>query len=237
MMKIRPDSRLGRWLEAIGLGRPELRAWAMYDWANSAMVTTIIAAVFPIYFSQVGGVGLRPDPVGSKVLATQYLTIATTVGMVLIAVLSPIVGTIADTRPIKKRLLGGFLAIGLASVAAMYLIGTGDWLFAAVLFIVANIAANVRFVLYDALLPHVARPEEVDRVSTAGYALGYLGGGLLLLPNAAWIMKTGRFGLPSGPGLTPEQASLPARLAFVSVAVWWGLFSIPLFRTVTEPQV
>jgi UMF1 family MFS transporter len=90
-------------------------------------------------------------------------------------------------------------------------------------------------VFYESLLPHIAGPHEIDRVSTAGYALGYVGGGLLLALNLAWIQKPDWFGLPSGPGLTEPQATLPARLAFVSVAIWWIVFSLPLFRRVPEP--
>lgn len=225
-----PRPRRG-WLEALGLHRPELRAWALYDWANSAMVTTIIAAVFPIYYGTVACAGFP------KGLSTQYYATATTIGMVIIAVLAPILGTIADTRPIKKRLLGGFMALGVAMVAAMFFIQQGDWMLASVLFILANIGANGSFVFYDSLLPHVAREDEVDRVSTAGYALGYIGGGLLLALNLAWIQKPEWFGLPSGPNLTPAQQTLPARLAFLSVAVWWVVFSIPLFRRVSEPPV
>lgn len=228
-----PVGRTGRLLETIGLGRPELRAWAMYDWANSAMMTTIIAAVFPIYFIEVAAASLPKE----NDVAAQYYSAASTVGMVIIALLSPVLGAVADTRPIKKRLLGGFLALGIASVAAMFFIHRGQWVFAATLFILANIGANGSFVFYDALLPHIARPDEVDRVSTAGYALGYIGGGLLLILNALWITKPQWFGLPSGPGLTSSQATLPARLAFLSVAVWWLVFSIPLFRTVPEPPV
>ena len=118
----------------------------------------------------------------------------------------------------------------------MFFIYTGDWVLASVLFILANIGANGSFVFYDALLPHIARDDEIDRVSTAGYALGYLGGGLLLALNLAWIMKPGWFGLPGGPNLSEPQATLPTRLAFLSVAIWWLVFSIPLFRRVPEPQ-
>jgi UMF1 family MFS transporter len=218
-------------LEVLGLHRRDLRAWALYDWANSAMMTTIVAAVFPIYFSDVAGAGLRPS------VATQRFAVASTLGMTIIAVLSPILGAVADTRPIKKRLLGMFMAIGVAAVAAMFFIQRGDWALASVLFIVANVGANGSFVFYDALLPHIAREDEIDRVSSAGYALGYAGGGILLVINLAWILKPGWFGLPSGPGLTPAQATLPARLSFVSVAVWWLAFSIPLFRVVPEPAV
>ena len=151
----------------------------------------------------------------------------------IIAVLAPDPRRLADQRGIKKRLLGGFHGgWALLPSALMFFIERGDWLLAAVLFILANIGVNGSFVFYDAFLPHIAEPEEMDRVSTAGYALGYLGGGLLLALNLAWIQKPEWFGLPHGPGLTPSQETLPARLAFLSVAVWWLVFSIPLFRRV-----
>jgi len=225
-----PAAKRTGWLATLGLDRPELRAWAMYDWANSAMVTTIITAVFPIYYEKVACAGMKPER------ATWWFSVSTTVGMLLIASVSPLLGTIADFNGRKKRMLGGFLALGLTSVAAMFLIHQGDWILASVLFILANIGANGSFVFYDALLPHIASDEEMDRVSTAGYALGYVGGGLLLALNLAWIQKPQWFGLPAGPDLSPSQATLPARLAFLSVAVWWLVFSIPLFRRVSEPK-
>jgi UMF1 family MFS transporter len=117
----------------------------------------------------------------------------------------------------------------------MFFIYRGDWLLALVLFMVANIGASGSFVFYDSLLPHVARHHEMDRLSTTGYALGYLGGGILLAFNLAWIQKPDWFGLPAGEGLTEAQATLPTRLAFLSVALWWLVFSIPLFRRVREP--
>ena len=165
----------------------------MYDWANSAMVTTIITAVFPIYYASVACKGVF-DPEE----ATRRYATATVIGMVIIALLSPVLGTIADLKGDKKKMLGGFLALGSASVAGMFFIYQGDWILASVLFILANIGANGSFVFYDALLPHVAREDEIDRVSTAGYALGYIGGGTLLALNLAWIMKPAWFGLPSG---------------------------------------
>jgi len=223
-----PRRLLERWLDKLGLGRPELRAWAMYDWANSAMVTTIITAVFPIYYGQVACAGMKPEQ------ATRWYAIATTIGMVLIALISPLLGTIADFNGRKKRMLASFMALGVGSVAAMFFIYRGDWILASVLFILANIGANGSFVFYDALLPHIARVDEVDRVSTAGYALGYIGGGVLLALNLAWIKEPAWFGLPSVQDLS-EQGTLATRLAFLSVAVWWLVFSIPLFRRVPEP--
>ncbi len=217
-------------LKRLGLDRPELRAWAMYDWANSAMVCVIITAVFPIYYSSVACRGMKAEE------ASRLFADVTTFGMLIIAVLSPVLGTMADFKGNKKAMLGGFMVLGVLACAGMFFIHQGDWILASALFILANIGANGSFVFYDSLLPHIARDDEVNRVSTAGYALGYLGGGVLLALNLAWISKPEWFGLPSGADLTPSQATLPARLAFLSVAVWWLLFSIPLFRRVSEPR-
>ena len=226
-----PSSAPTGFLARLGLHRPVLRAWAMYDWANSAFVTVIMTAVFPIYFANVAGAGL-PEGV-----ATLRYGVATTVGLLFIALLAPILGAMADFAPIKKRMLASFMGLGVVAVGLMFFIHQGDWLLAAVLFVLANIGANGSFVFYDALLPHVADDEEMDRVSTAGYALGYVGGGLLLVAVLAAVLHPGWFGLPSGAGLTAAQQTLPTRLSFVAVAVWWVAFSIPLFRTVPEPPV
>jgi MFS transporter, UMF1 family len=216
-------------MERLGLHRPELRAWAMYDWANSAVVTTIIAAVFPIYFYNVAGADL-PEGV-----ATQRFAIATVIAMVSLAVLAPVLGAVADLAALRKKLLAVFLLIGASATAGMFFIYTGDWLFALILFIIVELSVAATFVFYDSLLPHIARPDEIDRVSTTGYALGYVGGGTLLALNLAWIEFPQWFGLPHGENLTDAQATLPARLAFLSVAVWWLAFSIPLFLKVPEP--
>jgi UMF1 family MFS transporter len=217
-------------LSRLGLGRPELRAWAMYDWAASAMQTTIMVAVFPIYFVKVAGAGLAESG------ATQRLATVNTLALVVIALLSPILGAVSDYRGTKKRFLAVFMLIGVAAVVGMLFVERGDLDLASVLFTVSLIGVAGSFVFYEALLPHIARPGEIDRVSTAGYALGYVGGGILLALNLAWIQRPDWFGLPSGPGLSPSQATLPVRLAFVSVAVWWVTFSLPLFRRVPEPR-
>src|SRR5262245_52682435 len=217
------------WLARIGLGRPELRAWALYDWANSAMVTTIVAAVFPIYYYSVAGAGLPPG------VATQRYALSTTVALVTIALLAPFLGAWADAAAAKKKLLAGFVALGAGAVGAMACVDTGEWLLASVLLVLANVGAAGSLVFYDSLLPHVARPHEIDRVSTAGYALGYLGGGLLLALQLAWITHPERFGLPGPDAVDPRARTLPVRLAFVSVAVWWVAFTVPLLRRVPEP--
>jgi UMF1 family MFS transporter len=218
-----------RLLETLGLHRPELRAWAMYDWGVSAAQTTITTAVFPIFFVSYAGAGLD----GTK--ASETWGIANTVGAVLIAVLAPLLGAIADYRAAKKRFLLLFMLLGVGSTLGMFFIGRGQIVLASVLFILLLAGATGSMTFYESLLPHIAREDEIDRVSTAGYALGYVGGGLLLALNLLWIQQPALFGLPSGEGLTPEQGSLPARLAFASVGVWWLLFSLPVLRTVPEP--
>ena len=208
-------------LERVGLHRRELRAWAMYDWANSAFMATVVAAVFPIYFASVAGADLDPTTASFRFAATTFIALAVT------AVLSPVLGAIADVAGIKKKMLGVFLALGAVATACMFFIQQGDWLLASILFALANIGATASFVFYDSLLPHIAATDEMDRVSTAGYALGYLGGGVLLAVNLAWIQRPELFGLAG--------AELATRLSFVSVAVWWVGFAIPVLRTVPEP--
>jgi len=215
-----PQATTG-WLERLGLGRPELRAWVLYDWANSAFVTTIVAAVFPIYFSSVAAADLPPAE------ATARFATATTIAFAILAVAAPFLGAVADYAAIKKKLLGVFLGVGVLATAGMVFIQRGDWVLAAALFILADIGAAGSFIFYDALLPHVARDEELDRVSTAGYALGYLGGGVLLAINLAWIQYPTAFGL--------TDATAAVRLSFLSVALWWLVFSLPLFRRIAEP--
>jgi MFS transporter, UMF1 family len=209
-------------LERLGLGRPELRAWALYDCANSAAVTSIVTAIFPIYFQKVAGAGVAPA------LTTQRYTFATTLALAVVAALAPVLGTVADVRPWKKRLLALFAGIGIVGTAALFAVGPGEWLLGAALLVVVNVGLNGSFVFYDALLPHVAREGEIDRTSTAGYAVGYVGGGILLAAQLAVIAKPGLVGLA---GADP---TLPSRLAFLSVAVWWAVFTIPLLRRVRE---
>ena len=209
------------WLARVGLDRPELRAWAMYDWANSAFWCTIILAVFPPFFADYAAAGLPP------VVATARFAWATTIAVTLVAIVGPILGAIADYRAMKKRLLAASMALGVTATLLMATIGRGQWEYAAVLFMLGNIGVAASLVFYDSLLPHIARPGELDRVSTAGFAMGFIGGGVLLLVNLAWILSPATFGLPD---------TLSAiKLSFVSVAVWWFVFSLPLLRRVPEP--
>lgn len=196
--------------------RRRIRAWTMYDWANSAFATTILAAVLPIYYSQVAGATLP-----SAAVATSYWSLGLSISLIIAAILSPILGTVSDIMRGKKRFLAVFAAVGILGTAALVFVGTGDWMLASMLAIVGRIGFTGSITFYDSLLPHVARPPDQDAVSTRGYAMGYLGGGLLLAINAVMIFQ---LGFEAG-----------ARLSFLSVAIWWAVFSIPLFRHVPEP--
>ena len=214
-------SRSRNWLRALALHRRETFSWAMYDWANSAFATTIMAAVLPIYYASVAGADLP----GNR--ATVYWGYTTAVALFLIAIMSPILGAMADYLGAKKRFMAAFLTLGIVSTAMLYLIGRGQWLLASLIFIVANIGFSGANIFYDALLPHIAEDDEIDQLSATGYALGYLGGGILLVVNILWILFPQAFGIP--------DTTTASRLAMLSVAVWWALFSIPVFRYVAEP--
>jgi UMF1 family MFS transporter len=216
-------------LDRLGLSRPELRAWAMYDWAVSSFQTTIQVAVFQIFFVSVAASTLSPAG------ATQAWATANTVAAIAVAVISPVIGAISDVAAAKKRLLAAFMLLGAGCVAAMFFIERGEHVLASWLYILATVGATASVVVYEALLPHLATPKEMDRVSSAGYAMGYVGGGLLLAINLAWILSPQTFGLPDGAGLSEAQSTLPARLAFLSVAAWWVSFSLPILRRVKEP--
>jgi UMF1 family MFS transporter len=205
----------------MGLGQPETRSWAMYDWANSAFATTIMAAVLPIYYASVAGSDLPGNT------ATVYWGYTTSLALFLVAIISPVLGAVADFLGAKKRFMATFVALGVVATATLYFIQQGDWLLASIIFIAGNIGFSGANVFYDSLLPHVAEDDEMDQLSTSGYALGYLGGGILLVINVLWILTPENFGIP--------DTTMASRLAMLSVAVWWALFSIPIFRTVGEP--
>ena len=194
----------------------------MYDWANSAFWSTVVTAVFPPFFSDYAAAGLSPME------ATTRFAWATTIAATIIAVLGPVLGAVADYRAWKKRLLVVFVLLGVTATLMMTAIQRGDWIFAAVVFVFANIGVSTSLVFYDSLLPHIARPEEIDRVSTAGFATGFFGGGIVLLLNLAWILSPATFGLP--------DAVAAIKLSFVSVAVWWLVFTLPLLLRVPEPR-
>ena len=208
-----------------------VNAWVMYDWANSAFATTSMAAVLPVFFSTVAAKGaLTPVQASSAWGLTQ------TIGMLLVALTAPVLGAIADYSGAKKRFLAAFAIPGILAASLMVFISTGDWLLAALLYVVGEIGFSGSLIFYDALLPHVARPEEIDQVSSRGYAMGYLGGGLLLAINVLMIQMPDALGITAlGARFGIGGTEMATRLALGSVGLWWAIFSIPLFRRVPEP--
>jgi MFS transporter, UMF1 family len=208
------------WLDRLGLHRPELRAWALYDVANSAWMTTILL-IFPLYFVGVASAGMPADTARSR------FAFVTSLSVILVGLIGPILGALADLKGNKKGYLGAFLAVGATATAAMYWITEGRWMLALVTFVIGNVGVTSTLAFYNALLPGIASADEVDRVSTAGFALGYLGGGLLMALNAILIAHPELLGLP--------DKNTAIRLSFLSVALWWAFFSVPLFLKVPEP--
>ncbi len=197
-------TRSRRALAALGLDRPEARAWATYDWAISGMQCVVMAAVFPIYFVRVAAA----DFPGAG--ATQLLARWNAIALAISALVSPLLGAVADTRGAKKPFLALFTVLGAASTAAMFGIQRGDAVLAGALFAACMVAGSAATTFYEALLPHVAPPGEMDRVSTAGFAVGYVGGGILLALNLLWSQKPAGCGLPHGPGASPDARTRPA---------------------------
>jgi MFS transporter, UMF1 family len=210
---------------AEALRKKAIWAWTMYDWGNSAFATTVMAAVLPNYF-------LTYIATNNEALALWGYTVA--IGSLIAALISPVLGSIADFRGSKKTFMAFFIGLGVLSTALMFFVQQPeDWLLGSILYIAGTIGFAGSLVFYDALLPHVANNDEIDYVSARGYAMGYIGGGLLLLINVIMIFF--------GPNLIPdmpieEATALMMRLSLVSVAVWWAVFSIPVFRHVKEPQ-
>ncbi|PKN90327.1 MAG: MFS transporter, partial [Chloroflexi bacterium HGW-Chloroflexi-7] len=199
-----------------------IAAWTMYDWGNSAFATTIMAAVLPVYYSSVAAANLAPN------VATAYWGFTSSIAALIAAIISPILGAVADFRGSKKRFLTIFMLIGVTATALLYVIQTGDWLLASIFFVFGNIGFAGSLVYYDALLPHIAKPEEMDQVSSRGYAMGYIGGGILLALNLFMIMFV--------PDLVPSlDAGLMTRLSFITVAIWWFVFTLPVLLRVKEP--
>lgn len=177
--------------------------------------------LFPIFFKTVAGAELAPA------VASARFALSTTIAVTLVALISPALGVLADHAGRKKAMLGIFMALGASATAAFCLIERGQWLLAAGLFVLANVGASASIVFNNSLLPHIAGADEVDRVSTAGFALGYVGGGLLLALNLLWISKPGLFGIPN------DVAAM--QLSFLSAGIWWAVFSLPVLRQVPEP--
>lgn len=205
------------------LERRRQYSWALYDWGNSAFATTVIAGLFPIFFEQYWASTLDS---GTR---TFWLGVASSVSSLVVVLLAPLLGSIADRGGLKKRFLAMFSALGILSTAAFYWVGQGQWMAATVLFTLGSIGFQAGTSFYDSLIVNVADDDQMDRVSSLGYGLGYLGGGSLFALNVAMVLKPALFGL--------SDAASATRVSFLLVAIWWAVFAIPLLRNVPEARV
>jgi MFS transporter, UMF1 family len=195
-------------------------AWAAYDWANSAFATTVMVVFFPVFFKQYWSTGV------SATESTFWLGMANGISSFLLAVLAPWLGTLGDRGGARLKFLLAFTVLGVAATAGLYFVGQGEWVWAALLFALASMGFWGGIIFYDSLLMDVAPPDRLDTVSGLGYSIGYLGGGVLLAINVWMTLDPALFGL--------VDAAHAVRVSFLSVAVWWALFALPIFLTVRE---
>ena len=203
-------------------GKKGIVSWALYDWANSAFATTIMAGFFPIFFKQFWSSGVDPT------LSTARLGMANSLAGIIVAFSAPILGAIADNGSAKKRFLIFFACMGIVMTSSLFMVSQGNWVPAVALYVFAVIGFSGGNVFYDALLPGISPKEKMDVVSALGFSLGYLGGGVLFAVNVWMTLKPHIFGF--------ADASQAVRFSFLTVGIWWGVFSIPLLFFVKEPK-
>ncbi|HET7306210.1 MAG TPA: MFS transporter [Gammaproteobacteria bacterium] len=194
--------------------------WALYDWANSAFATSVMAGFFPVFLKQYWS---NSDPA----LSTFRLGNANGLAALVILILAPVLGAIADRRGGNKSFVGAFAALGVLATAGLYFVDRGGWPAAISLYVAGMIGFAGANVFYNAMLVHIAPAERWDTLSARGYALGYLGGGLLFALNVAMALRPAWFGL--------ADTAAAVRLGFLTTAAWWALFTLPLLLWVPEP--
>ena len=197
-------------------------AWALYDWANSAFATTVMAGFFPVFFTAYWAVGASSEQ------GTFYLGFANSLGSLIVALLAPFLGAIADWGSYKKRLLAFFALLGSVMTASLFILSSGSWPLAVLFYSLGVVGFSGANTFYDALLPFVASEKKVDFVSSLGYSLGYIGGGLLFLVNVLMFLNPSWFGIAS------QESAI--KISFVIVGIWWVAFTIPLLVLVKEEQ-
>jgi len=197
-------------------------SWAMYDWANSAFATTVMAGFFPIFFGAYWSAGV------SNVDTTARLGFANSIASIIVALLAPFLGSIADKGTAKKKFLFTFAFLGVVMTGGLFMVQEGQWQIAALMYVIATIGFSGGNIFYDSLLPGVASEKKIDHVSSLGFAMGYIGGGVLFAINVLMYLKPDLFGIPDG--------ATAIKISFLSVAIWWALFSIPVFLFVKEPK-
>ena len=202
--------------------KKSIYSWALYDWANSAFATTVMAGFFPIFFAQYWS---NPEDLS---ISTFYLGLGNSVASIIVVLLAPILGAIADRGTYKKRFLVFFAFLGILMTAGLALISQGMWQIALLTYVIATVGFSGANIFYDSLLPAVSNKDNVDYVSGLGYALGYIGGGILIVINFFMITS------PSFFGFADDVEGI--KWSFISVALWWAIFSIPILLFVKEPK-
>ncbi len=197
-------------------------SWAFYDWANSAFATTVMAGFFPVFFKQYWSAGREVT------LSTFHLGAANSAASIIIALMAPILGSIADRGSSRKKFLFYFASMGIVMTGSLYFVAQGDWELAVLIYALAAVGFSGGNIFYDSLIVIVATQDKLDFVSGLGFALGYLGGGLLFAANVLMTLMPHSFGL--------ADATQAVRVSFVTVAVWWAVFSLPIFFFVKEPK-
>lgn len=209
-------------------------AWAMYDWGNSAYATTVVAGFFPVFFKDFWSVGVAPEQ------STFVLGLTVSLASLTVAILAPVMGALVDQGAHRKQLLALFAGFAILLTAGLIVIPQGGWRGAALCYGASYVAWLLSLVIYDSMILLVTRHDTVDRVSGLGFALGYLGGGLLFTVNVLMTLKPSWFGLLAAdnddPALLAAAQARAVKLSFVTVAVWWAVFSIPLLLLVKEPR-
>jgi UMF1 family MFS transporter len=200
----------------------QIVSWAFYDWANSAFATIVLAGFFPLFFKQFWSAQ------NSVTESTFQLGVGNALASLVIVMLAPLLGTIADVGNLKKRLLVIFSLLGISMTLGLYFVEQNSWFLAISFFVLASIGFSGSIVFNDALLINVTEEKNYDRVSAFGYAMGYLGGGILFAVNIAMVTKPGWFGFSS--------ANDAIRFSFITVSIWWLVFSIPLWLFVHEDK-
>jgi len=195
-------------------------AWALYDCANSAFATTVMAGFFPLFFKQYWSAG------SSAAESSSRLGLTNSLASIVVALLAPVLGALADAGHGKKRWLAAFAALGCTATAALALVPKGDYAAAAACYALGSIGFAGSLVFYDALIVSVSSDADSDRVSALGYSFGYLGGGVLFAINVAMTLKPALFGL--------ADAAAGVKASFFTVALWWAVFTLPLLRRVRE---
>jgi MFS transporter, UMF1 family len=186
--------------------------WALYDWGNSAFATTVMAGFFPVFFKQYWSAGADVN------MSTAQLGMGNSLASLLVALMAPILGAIADKGSAKKKFLIFFAYLGVLMTASLFIVHKGAWAWAIFIYVMGLIGFSGANIFYDSLLPGITNEKNIDYVSGFGFAMGYLGGGLLFLVNVLMTLMPHKFGLP--------DAAMAVRISFLSVAVWWGFFTI-----------